>query len=133
MRAHSVSPEEATRICAKADALVGEMRVLSARSLVEGQVIGVDQVRLGNIVNFALIPSEATNRPGSNRSGLLLRKTLGDRVIPGEPLCTVYADPSQEPSISDERLLSELASCFEIEGHSSVRPDWARRQVPERL
>jgi pyrimidine-nucleoside phosphorylase len=118
--AHSVNQVEAEKLCATPAALVEKLRGVPVLSRMDGKLTGLNQVMLGNLVNFKLSPMLAVETaPGQNRSGLRLTKQIGDLVTSGEPLCVVYTQ-SDEPVRLTEELEEELVSCFGLSATTRV-------------
>lgn len=111
--AHSVPPYEAERICSRPESLLEGFVEVQVLSSTRGRLIELDQVKLGNLVNFALPPPSMTE-PGGNRSGVRLKKRVGDHVAAGEPLCSLYLYPEVRGHASVEDLRREFASCFTV-------------------
>jgi pyrimidine-nucleoside phosphorylase len=118
--AHSVNQVDAENLCATPATLIEKLRGVPVLSRMDGKLTGLNQVRLGNLVNFKLAPRFAVeSAPGQNRSGLRLTKQISDLVTSGEPLCVVYTQ-SDEPVKLTEELEEELVSCFGLSATTRV-------------
>ncbi|HKQ48595.1 MAG TPA: hypothetical protein VJZ71_11040 [Phycisphaerae bacterium] len=114
MMAHGVSCSNADRICANPRSLLEglEFREVSAR--LSGTIGVIDQVKLGNVVNFGFRETPIAGEAGSNRGGAVLRKRVGSTVTKGETICLALVPPSTLGQSSPEQAQEALADCFVV-------------------
>lgn len=78
-----------------------------------GALKSIDQHRLGFIVNFAF--GGGGNEYGcafDPRAGVLLRKRIGDAVLPGDELCAAYLGARSDVDV--QRVVQDLRACFVV-------------------
>jgi thymidine phosphorylase len=113
LAAHDVSRNTIQQIVNDPLTLLGTTSPsLVVRSEISGQLIGIDQVRLGHTVNFEL--GAGGNEFGTlfdPLSGIVLRKRLGDRIEPGDVLVEIYS----VHSVREVDLSTIISSSFFIE------------------
>lgn len=80
-----------------------------------GHIKGVDQKKLGNLVNFKF--GAGANEFGGSftaKSGIILQKLLGDNVESGEVLAKLFINEQFVDKFDESSIIEEFLSCFEI-------------------
>ena len=87
----------------------------------EGALVAIDQVGLGNYVNFGLQPNrDAAISPGENGSGIILKKLLGATIRRGELIAEVLVvKASIEQAGGVDAIIAEVASYFRVAPHGA--------------
>jgi thymidine phosphorylase len=120
LRAHRVTRDVADRICAQPDHLITNLDVFPVRSGSNGRVAAIDQVGLGTYVNFGLRTSTTGETPGSNRSGVVVQKLVGDHVRRGEKLATAFVAPDVTKEEGVNRIVTTVRRCFRVDNVSRL-------------
>jgi len=114
LRAHGVAPNLADEVCARPESLLQNLETVAIRAPAEGYVRAVDQVALGNYVNFGLAANDTPNVPGANRSGVVLFKNAGESVRSGEVLALVYLEHTVLLKIPLNEISTSITNCFQL-------------------
>lgn len=114
---HKVPKETVDQIATNPAAIFLRHIAVPVYSRLRGRLSGIDQPKLGNLVNFSL-GAGGNDYAGQFdcSTGVILRKRLGDRVDRNEAICDLYAG---EQGLSDTpSIVEDILSCFTISDHS---------------
>ncbi len=112
LSAHEVTPRVIDQLCEDPCALIRKTRMHHIYPTKSGILRNIDQKRLGYILNFALwAGGNIYSQDVNTKSGLLLRKRLGDNVDHAHEICIVLDDSES----LDASLAASISECFRIE------------------
>ncbi len=112
---HHVSKDTADRVCQEPTTLLNTaLPPRSIHGLRNGVITGINQRKLGEIVNWELRGGgNSYSVPLSTQGGILLKKRIGNTVKSGELLCHLYADREREEE-ELQKIEENIRDCFEL-------------------